>query len=306
LNDNSEMTDTLNWCEAVLGSFEVAADHLVSHAGKQASACRLRMPSGYCYIKTHDDRSAWESEVHAYECWASAFGGRAPKLLAVHDESPLALVVTELPGEIAERAALSASQESELWMTAGRALSVFHDSAEGEWFGPCRLDGTPAETPIYDAKDYVLADMDHAVEKGLRAGCLRENERSVINAARELVPAFEGERPVPCHRDYIPANWIVSDARTWAGVIDFESAQWDVRVADFTRYPNWDWMDRPELVDALLEGYGRSFTPAEEQQRMVGHVQYAVGAIVWGSENAYYGFAEEGRQALMRVAKALV
>jgi hypothetical protein len=43
---------------------------------------------------------------------------------------------------------------------------------------------------------------------------------------------------------------------------------------------------------------GRVFTPQEEQQRLMAHANYALGAIVWGSENAYYGFAKEGRQAL--------
>ena len=48
-----------------------------------------------------------------------------------------------------------------------------------------------------------------------------------------LVDAFEYECPTPCHRDYCAANWLV-DEKAWSGVIDFEFAYWDVRVADFT------------------------------------------------------------------------
>ena len=80
--------------------------------------------------------------------------------------------------------------------------------------------------------------------------------------------AFAGERPVPCHRDYGPANWLVTDDGVWAGVIDFEFAYWDVRVADFSRYPDWEWIHRPNLLDAFFDGYGRRLTPKEEQQRL--------------------------------------
>ncbi len=143
------------------------------------------------------------------------------------------------------------------------------------------------------------------MERGLRLGCLDDGELATVRAAEKLIPAFEAERPLPCHRDYCPANWLITAEGAWAGVIDFEFAHWDVRMADFARYPDWEWMHRPDLVAALLEGYGRAFTPQEEEQRLVACVQYALGAIVWGVENAYFGFAAEGRQALRRLGEML-
>ena len=77
-------------------------------------------------------------------------------------------------------------------------------------------------------------------------------------------------------------NWLVTSDGIWSGVIDFEFSYWGVRVADFTRYPDWDWMVRPDLVEAFFDGYGRSFTPQEEQQCLVAYAQYALNAIVWG------------------------
>ena len=78
-----------------------------------------------------------------------------------------------------------------------------------------------------------------------------------------------------------------------------------MRVADFSRYPDWEWIDRPDLLEAFFEGYGRSLTPLEEQQRLVAYTQYALGAIVWGCEHSFHGFAEEGRQALKRLTTLL-
>lgn len=44
----------------------------------------------------------------------------------------------------------------------------------------------------------------------------------------------------------------------------------------------------------------------EEQQRLVGHTQYALSAVVWGMENSYYGFAAEGHSALQYIGKLIV
>lgn len=304
-NDLRKVEEVLGWCATTVGSFEVLSDHSRDHPGERAATCRLRTQSGYCYVKTYRDQSHWNNEVHSYEQWASVFGNFAPRLLAVRDEEPLALVVSELPGKILEEAQLSASREQAVWRAAGQALVALHDLAVGEYFGLCQRDGKCAGAPVYDAKEYVSRDLEGGVIRGLRAGCLSDDELAIVRTAHALIPAFEGVRPVPCHRDYCPANWLVTGEGVWAGVIDFEFSSWDVRVADFTRYPNWEWVTRPELVEAFFEGYGRSLTPEEEQQCLVAHMQYALSAIVWGSENSYHGFVEEGRQALIRLRELL-
>jgi aminoglycoside phosphotransferase (APT) family kinase protein len=297
--------EVLSWCASVLGPCEVICDQSREHPGERAAAFRLRAPSGGCYLKTFPERPHWESEVHAYERWAPAFGELAPRLLAVRDEEPLALVISELPGKVLEQVQLPVSRKRAVWRSAGAALVALHELAVGEYFGPSRRDGTCAGTPITDAGEYVARELDDWVQRGMRIGRLCDDELAIVRAARSLIPAFTGECPVPCHRDYGPANWLVRHDGAWAGVIDFEFARWDVRVADFTRYPDWEWMRQPDLVDAFFEGYGRSFTPEEEQQRLVGHVQYGLGAIVWGEENAYHGFAEEGRRALRHLGELL-
>ncbi|MEE3258362.1 MAG: hypothetical protein VX293_04045 [Candidatus Latescibacterota bacterium] len=86
--------------------------------------------------------------------------------------------------------------------------------------------------------------------------------------------------------------------------IDFEFAHWDVPTADFTRYPSWNWIERPDLTEAFFAGYG-PLTPEAEQQRLVALATYAVSAIVWGSDNDYHGFAREGREALVHLAGQL-
>ena len=296
-NDEDKITAVLAWCASVLGPIEILADASREHAGQRAAVHRLRTSSGGCFVKTHRDRSDWEKEVHAYEQWAPAFGEFAPRLLAVRTEEPLALVINELPGSTLEEVQLTHSQEQSVWRAAGRALAALHSLAEGEFFGACRRDGSCAGTPVSDAREYLSSLIAEQVERGVKGGFLSQEELGVVQDACALLPAFEGVRPVPCHGDYCPANWMVSPEGTWIGIIDFERAGWDVRAADFTRYPNWDWIARPDLAEAFFEGYGRIFTPAEEQQHLVAHTLYTLSAVVWGMENTYFGFAADGRQA---------
>ncbi len=89
------------------------------------------------------------------------------------------------------------------------------------------------------------------------------------------------------------------------GVIDFEFAHWDVRVADFSRYPDWTYIERPDLVEAFFEGYRRFLTHEEEQQLLVAHAEYALGAITWGRDHSFFGFEREGRESLAHLASAL-
>jgi Phosphotransferase enzyme family len=305
LNDDTLLEEVLGWCASVLGPVEVVSDDTRDHPGKRVSACRLRAASGEYYLKLHQDPVHWNYETHGYEQWAPAFGVFAPRLLAVREETPLALLISGLPGMILDEVKLPPAQERTVWRAAGQALTALHGLAVGDYFGPCRRDGAPAGTPITEARAYISAEFENWLERGRRISSLTDDELAIVSAVRNLIPAFAGERPVPCHRDYGPANWLVTADGAWAGVIDFEFAYWEVRVADFTRYPNWEWLNRPDLIDAFFEAYGRAFTPEEEQQRLVGHTLYALGALVWGQESAYYGFAAEGRQALRRLGELL-
>ena len=295
----------LDWCTRVLGPVKVISDHTKMHGGHESSTCRLHVPLGFCYLKVHQTASHWHNEVHAYERWAGAFGDLAPRLLAVRDETPLALVISELPGEIVERTQLSPSKERAVWRAAGAALVALHDLGTGEYYGPGLRNGTPVEALAQNATECVSRRFKTQMERAVRGAYITDDELATIQAAYELIPAFEGEHPVPCHRDYCAANWLVSEEGTWAGVIDFEFAHWDVRVADFSRDPNWSWILRPDLTDAFFEGYGHGLTCTEEQQLLVAHTEYAHSAILWGHDHAFYGFEQEGRNALAHLASLL-
>jgi len=86
----------------------------------------------------------------------------------------------------------------------------------------------------------------------------------------------------------------VDDDGAWVGAVDWEFAYPDVRAADVSRYPSWEWVHRPDLVEAFDEGYGAILTPVDPTQRHVARTLYALTAVVWGRETSYAGF-ERGR-----------
>jgi aminoglycoside phosphotransferase len=299
----SEMDAALAWCASMLGPVEGIADLSKEHGGHETSIHRIHTPHGFAYLKVHQTPAHWHNEVHAYEFWATAFGDSAPRLLAVRDQEPLALVVSELPGSILEHTHLSIKQEVAVWREAGAALTALHDLGPGKYFGPCRRDGGCAEAQPTDAMEYVSRRFKGQLVRAVAGEYIDETELAVLQAAGELIPAFEGERPTPCHRDYCAANWLVSPEGGWTGVIDFEFSYWDVRVADFSRDPDWAWVRRPDLEAAFFEGYGRPFTSQERQQLHVARAEYALSAILWGRDSAFYGFEREGREALVKLGK---
>ena len=305
-SDDAYSRDLVDWSASILGKCEIVSGDARIHG--RSSVSRLKTASGRVYLKIHEQRASWETEVHGYERWSRAFEGFTPKLLATRDEPPFALIVTELRGVIADDATLTDTQERAMWRDAGNALAKLHRLEVGGAFGECGRDGA-CLSPISDAREFIANQFDRRMEGADRHDLLTDDERAVIDAARELIPAFEGERPTPCHRDYGPANWIVRDDGAWGGVIDYEFAHWDVRVADFSRYPGWEWLRNPHLIDVFFEGYdaayGRSLTQRETQQMYVGHALYALGAVVWGSENEFFGFMDEGRQGLKALAERL-
>lgn len=305
----TEMDEALAWCRSTLGPVEVLTDSSKEHPGHESTLCRLHTPQGYCYLKVHQTLAHWNNEVHAYERWAGAFGEFAPRLIAVRDEAPLALVTSEVPGLIVEDLPLPLAQERAVWRRAGSALVALHDLAPGEGFGPCRRDGACAEAHPHDAVEYVSQRFEGDIEKAMRGGYINAEELAAVRDAYALVPAFEGELPRPCHRDYCTANWLINPAGAWAGIIDFEFAYWDVRVVDFSRDPGWAWHRRPDLVEAFFEDYaiasGRALTPVEEQQLLVARAEYALSAILWGRDFGFYVFEQEGRESLAKLAPLL-
>lgn len=294
-----EMRSLLAWCARQIGPCTPDAADARFHG--RATVMGIRRGADRFFLKIHAELDAFEAEIHAYTHWTQAMAPHAPALIAVREHRPLALLLAALPGLPLEQAGLPMALQERVWETAGRVLCRLHEHAQGRFFGACRQDGRAAGPEVVDAVAYVSFELERDLRVAVDRGYLSDHERGILERAQRLLPAFAHERPVPCHRDYCPVNWIVSPSGEWAGVIDWEFSRWDVRVSDFARYPDWQWITQPNLVVALMRGYGRALTPQEERQLLVARAVYALGAIVWGHQASFHGFVREGQEALQHL-----
>ena len=64
---NERLAILRQWCDDVLGDWELAGDDSKEHMGHDSGVYRLRSGQGNCYLKVHDDAAHWACEVHGYE-----------------------------------------------------------------------------------------------------------------------------------------------------------------------------------------------------------------------------------------------
>src|SRR4051812_25396057 len=116
------MQELLEWCNSIVGLVEVVDKEIRGGIAQTHMACRLRTISNDYYLKTHRAPDFWASEVHAYKHWTSAFGEYAPRLVAVREAEPRAILITALGGECQENSPLPLHCQRKVWRAAGEAL----------------------------------------------------------------------------------------------------------------------------------------------------------------------------------------
>lgn len=230
-------------------------------------------------VKSHNDDDRNQFEVAAYQRWVPAIADRAPALVA-HDDEGKVLVVTKLDaGSPAPE--LPASVHAD----AGRVLRRFHDGGEAI------VDERWAEQRLANLRTWIERMPEGLVDADDVA--FVEREAAVL---RELPPPSM----VPCHSDFQPRNWLVDDDGK-VFVFDFEKARHDWWTHDIQRMWWREWLDRPDLRDAFLEGYGRALTDVELAGLRANSARGHLVQIVWATQHGDAPFAAEGRAQLARL-----
>ena len=130
------------------------------------------------------------------------------------------------------------------------------------------------------------------------AASLRE-ARTVAATAIEL-GAIE---LAPSHRDNSPRNWVV-DADGHTRLIDCGSADYDPWCADPHRLHHREWIDRPDLQEAFLAGYGRPLDAGARILLRAYDAWAAVSTVGWATEHSAQAFADDGRRWIADVLTA--
>ncbi|MEE2940938.1 MAG: aminoglycoside phosphotransferase family protein [Planctomycetota bacterium] len=270
------------WVEEHLGEVREAEDASCDHAA--SDVVRVVCARGAAFLKRHRDRRKFDQERSAYAGWCNGLDAAATLLAATESPGP-ALLVHAAPGApLAGLISLSADVERAHWSRAGAFLAALHALPHED----------EDEVPLPDAW---TRRAEAWVRRAGRAITRREAE-GVLSLARAPWPESDDRpRRVPCHRDFTPRNWIVTEDSL--AVIDFEHARADWALVDLGRALEEVPEDREDLAAALWAGYGADRTALEVSLPRVLAVQ-AVARIAWAVEHGDARFERSGRELLRR------
>ncbi|MEU5217403.1 phosphotransferase [Streptomyces sp. NPDC020807] len=242
---------------------------------------------GEWYVKVHQNDRFHRREVAALRGWVTALGAAAPRLVAA-DHSLRAVVLTAVGGRPLHGAVHPPEQERRIFHRIGQTAAAIHRSA-------------PARTPV-DATP--LGRLDRHLT-GARPH-LAPGDEEFIESIRTTAVAAAGTAPlesVPTHGDLQLRNLRWEEATDTLYVIDFERSEAGPALRDFVRLSD-AWHGRPDLFQAVMDGYGRRFTPEEEAQLTVLSVLDAVSGISYGAAHGDPELMERGLRTLTRLRTA--
>ena len=263
----------------LIGPFEIVADLSWKDLGLSI-VLEVRTDDGRTLIvKSHHDDFRNHFERDAYRRWVPAIAERAPQLVAVDDDG-IVLVLTKL-----EAGPPAPELPPETYADAGRILRRFHQAAE-----PI-VDPNWAQQRLDNFRSYV-----DRMPEGLIA------DDDLAWAEREAKVLLDLPLPpmVSTHNDFQPRNWRVDEAGR-VFVFDFEKARHDWWIHDIQRMWWREWLDRPDLRDAFLDGYGRALDETELAGLHASSARGHVVQIIWATLHGDERFADEGRAQLARL-----
>nr|WP_024127531.1 phosphotransferase [Streptomyces sp. F12]AHE40294.1 NUDIX hydrolase [Streptomyces sp. F12] len=239
---------------------------------------------GTWYVKIHQNSRFHQREVAALRGWVPFLGPAAPRLVAA-DAELRAVVLTKVGGRSLHGATYPPEQQRRIFHHIGQLAAAIHTSA------PPR----PAVNalPLGKLERHLAGARPH-----LAAG-----DEEFIRTTAETAAGLPAPDVVPTHGDFQLRNLRWDEADDVLYVIDFERSEEGPAIRDFVRLSD-AWHGRPDLLQAVMDGYGRPFTPEEEAHLTVLSVLDSVSGISYGAVHGDPELVERGRRTLARLRAA--
>ena len=173
-----------------------------------------------------------------------------------------------------------------MYADAGRVLRRFHGGGEAV------VDPGWAEQRLANLETWIAR---------MPEGLIAEDDVAFVESEAAVLRDLAPPEMVPCHSDFQPRNWRVDAVDGRVYVFDFEKARHDWWIHDIQRMWWREWLDRPDLRNAFLEGYGRDLDETELAGLRANSARGHLVQIVWATEHGDEPFADEGRRALRRL-----
>ncbi|MFI2736870.1 phosphotransferase [Streptomyces sp. NPDC018711] len=257
----------------------------VSWAREGSRVWRARgAEGGSWYVKVHQNDRFHRREVTALRSWVPSLGAAAPRLVAA-DASLRAVVLTAVGGRSLHGAVHPPETQRRIFHRIGRLAAAVHRGTP-----PRPSDGMP---PVEKLERHLDGARPH----------LAPGDEEFVRAAAEKAVGLPALDVVSTHGDLQLRNLRWDEDADALYVIDFERSEEGPAVRDFVRLSD-AWHGRPDLLEAVLDGYGRPFTPAEEARFRILSVLDAVSGISYGATHGDPELVERGRRTLARLRTA--
>lgn len=286
------------WAEGVVGALTVLSDHAHEHG--ESGVWRVQFADGQtAFLKQNKRRGKWACEVHAYEQWASVVG-QTPMLLARNADLQ-ATLLSDVGGSDAKAVTLTPEAEGELWRSAGAWLARLH-AIRNDWLGAPNEDGNPQGERYQDAGAFLNDSFAWRTAYAREHGLVTDAQLDRIEGTlREGTAALSGERAYAVHRDFGPRNWRCDTSGRLLAVFDFEHGRWDLRAFDFNKVWDTELAGRPDLMEALFDGYGALPDSRLRTQIQAIRLLGAVASMVWSHEHNDAMYLAHNARVLERV-----
>jgi tRNA A-37 threonylcarbamoyl transferase component Bud32 len=238
---------------------------------------------GTWYVKAHQNDRFHQREVSALRSWVPGLGPAAPRLVAA-DPQLRAVVLTAVGGRSLHGATYAPEQQRRIFHRIGQLAAAIHTSAP-----PRAAVGT-----------LPLGKLERHLD-GARAH-LAPGDEEFIRATAEKAAGLPALEAVPTHGDLQLRNLRWDEDADVLYVIDFERSEEGPAIRDFVRLSD-AWHGRPDLRQAVMDGYSRPFTSEEEAQLTVLSVLDAASGISYGAHGDPE-LVERGRRTLARLRAA--
>ncbi|MFK0119291.1 phosphotransferase [Streptomyces sp. NPDC090994] len=239
---------------------------------------------GEWYVKIHQNDRFHRREVDAFRSWVPVLGAAAPRLVAA-DPTLRAVVLTAVGGRTLHGAVHSPEQQRLIFHRIGQLAAAIHHSAPPQ--------PTTDGLPLGKLERHLAGALPH----------LDPGDEKFIRATAERAVGLPPLMTVPTHGDFQLRNLRWDEAAAALYVIDFERSEDGPAVRDFVRLSD-AWHGRPDLFQAVMDGYGRRFTPDEKAHLSILTVLDSVSGISYGAGHHDPELIERGRRTLARLRAA--
>ncbi|MET9735164.1 phosphotransferase [Streptomyces sp. NPDC006458] len=235
------------------------------------------MPSWKPQTPLQNDRFH-HREVDALRGWVPTLGAAAPRLVAAN-AALRAVVLTAVGGRSLHGNTDPPERQRRIFHRIGHLAAAIHHAAP-----PSPAPGT---LPLEKLERHLSGALPH----------LAPGDEKFIRATADAAAGLAPLETVPTRGDFQLRNLRWDETISHLYVIDFERSEEGPAVRDFVRLSD-AWHGRPDLFQAVMDGYRRPFTPEEEAQLTALSVLDAVSGIPYGTAHGAPELVERGLRTL--------